>query len=431
MKQVRILVFPCGSEVALELHAALKNVSFITLIGASSVADHGKYVFRNYVEGLPFITEPSFIPSLNELLEREKIDFIYPAMDQVIDILSENREKLAATLIAPCHDAVHICRNKERTYQRLAGLNFVPQTFANVDEVSRYPVIIKPAEGYGARGFRIVHNRSELEYGLEEADSKCVICEYLPGEEYTVDCFTDRHGALRYVSCRNRGRIRGGISVHSQLQPYDAEVNHIARQISERIEMRGAWFFQLKRNDKGEYKLLEVATRVAGTMCLERAMGVNLPLLSVFDFMGYDVDVEPQFQSAEVDRALYNVFSISQTFTEVYLDFDDTITVHGKVNDNLMRYLYQCVNAGIPMKLISKHDGDLIADLRALRVSPELFDEIIHISKEDRKCDYIRPKQDALFLDDSFAERKQMKEVFPDMIVLGVDCIDVLIDYRQ
>ena len=430
MKQVRILVFPCGSEVALELHTALKDVPFITLIGASSVADHGKYVFRHYVEGVPFVTDPAFIPRLNELLERERIDFIYPAMDQVIDILSENRARLSAALIAPDHDAVHVCRSKERTYQRLAGLDFMPRTYESAADVTSYPVIIKPAEGYGAKGFRILSSRRELENTLSESPEKNVICEYLSGEEYTVDCFTDRHGALRYVSCRSRGRIRSGISVNSVLMPHDAAVDRIARQISERIPMRGAWFFQLKRNDSGDYKLLEAATRVAGTMCLERAVGVNLPLLTVFDQMGYDVEITPQFSQAEVDRALYGAFRLPKVFSEVYLDFDDTLTVHGKVNDNLMRYLYQCVNAGIPLKLITKHDGDLLADIKKLRISPDLFDEITHISSEERKCDHIHPAPDALFLDDSFSERRQMQQAH-HIAAMGIDSLDVLIDHRQ
>lgn len=430
MKETRILIFPCGSEVALELHKALKDVPFITLIGASSVADHGKFVFRNYIEGLPYIADPAFIERFSELLKKERIDYIYPAMDQVIDVLSENRERLSAQLIAPSHDAVHICRSKERTYARLAGLDFVPKVYASAAEASTYPVIIKPAEGYGAKGFRILHSKQELDNALDEANEKMVICEYLPGEEYTIDCFTDRHGQLRYVSCRNRNRVRGGISVNSRLQPYDVRIREIAEEISGRITMRGAWFFQLKRNAAGEYKLLEVATRIAGTMCLERAVGVNLPLLTVYDVLGYDVEVMPQFETVEVDRALYSAFSLPRAFSEVYLDFDDTLTVHGKVNDELMRYLYQCVNAGIPITLLSKHDGDLLADMRKLRIMPELFDEVIQIPRDAQKCDFIRPNANALFIDDSYAERKQMQEKW-HITVLGVDAVECLIDYRR
>ena len=91
MKHVNILVFPCGSEIGLEIHYALKDVSFITLIGASSVPDHGKFVYENYREDVPFITDPAFLPALNRIIEEEKIDFIFPALDSVVLMLSENR----------------------------------------------------------------------------------------------------------------------------------------------------------------------------------------------------------------------------------------------------------------------------------------------------------------------------------------------------
>lgn len=430
MKHVNVLVFPCGSEVGLELNHALKDASFITLFGASSVEDHGKCVFENYVGGIPFVTAPDFIEKLNEVIVEKQIDYLYPAMDQVVDVLSEHRDALKAQLIAPEHDAVCTCRNKAQTYRRLAGLDFVPKVYASAEGVDAFPVIIKPEEGYGAKGFQILKTVDELKFALRQAKVPNVICEYLSGEEYTVDCFTNRNGVLQYVSCRSRSRIRNGISVNSRMQPHDDRIGEIARQISGRIHMRGAWFFQIKKDGQGSYKLLEVATRVAGTMCLNRAVGVNLPLLSVFDMMGYDVEITRQPYEVEVDRALYNAYSIQRKFREVYLDFDDTLIVHSRVNPNLMRFLYQCVNDRIPVRLITKHDVDIMADLKKYRINPELFDEIISIDRGQRKCDFVHPSRDALFIDDSFAERKQMQEE-TGMVCLGVDAVECLINYRQ
>lgn len=430
MQKIQVLVFPCGSEVGLELHNALKDISFIRLIGASSMEDHGRFVYQNYVGDVPFIDAPDFLEKFNAVLERERVDYIYPAMDQVIYVLSQLREKLRAALIAPGHDAVCVCRNKARTYERLKGLSFVPRTYQSPEEVEKFPVIIKPEEGYGAKGFQILDAREKLARTLAESAVPNVICEYLSGEEYTVDCFTDRHGTLRYASCRSRGRIRNGISVSSALQARDERIGEIAEQISERIPMRGAWFFQLKRDSFGEYKLLEAATRVAGTMCLERAVGVNLPLLSVFDAMGYDVEIACQFDCAQVDRALYNTFRLPKRFSEVYVDFDDTITVHGKVNCQLMRYLYQCVNEDIPLRLVTKHEGNILEDLGKCRISPGLFAEIITLGRTEKKADYICPKPDALFLDDSYSERRGIAQAF-GITVLGTDSVEALIDYRQ
>ena len=59
-----ILVFPCGSEVALEIHRSLRYSSHFNLIGASSVDDHGRFVFESYIDGLPFFTDEGFIEHL-------------------------------------------------------------------------------------------------------------------------------------------------------------------------------------------------------------------------------------------------------------------------------------------------------------------------------------------------------------------------------
>ena len=176
--------------------------------------------------------------------------------------------------------------------------------------------------------------------------------------------------------------------------------------------------------------MLEVATRIAGTMCIERAVGVNLPLLSIFDMMEYDVEITRQFDTAEVDRALYNTYRLPMEFSEVYLDFDDTVVVHGKINLNLMRYLYQCVNKNVPIKLITKHDTDIKEELKRCKIAPELFDEIIHIDRSQHKYDFVKPNKNAVFIDDSFVERSEM-QMAHGIITLGIDCVEALLDYRQ
>ena len=194
--------------------------------------------------------------------------------------------------------------------------------------------------------------------------------------------------------------------------------------------MRGAWFFQLKRDARGRCRLMEAATRVAGTMCLDRSVGVNLPLLSVFDFMGIDVEICPQSEGAEVDRALYNAFRLDLHYGEVYLDYDDTLVVHGRINTELMRFLYQCVNREIPITLITRSDSDVRSELKRLRISEDLFREIVHIPRDQEKREHMHPSPDALFIDDSFAERRRIREAF-GITVVGPDMIECLIDHRQ
>lgn len=427
MKHINVLVFPCGSEVGLEIRKSLESISFITLYGGSSVDDHGRWEYENYISTLPYITDESFVSKINDIIHKYHIDYIMPALDSVVLKLSEVRDFLDAVVMTSSKDTVSICRSKSKTYERLAGTDFLPKVYTSADEIDDYPVLMKPSVGQGAQGIKKIGNKEELAYEWQHAPSEQVICEFLPGTEYTVDCFTDRHGELKFASHRSRRRIKNGISVNSVLEPYDKKIQDIAEEINSRMNFRGVWFFQVKLNARNEYRLMECATRVAGTMCVERARGVNLPLLTIFDFMGYDVSIAPQFDRVETDRALSNAYDLGFAYNELYIDYDDTIIIHDHVNEGMMALLYRCLNRNIPVYLITKHAKDIHEELKIRCIDEHIFTKIIHIGKEERKKDYIKPSSGALYIDDSFAERKEIHEAF-GIKTVGVDMMDVLLN---
>lgn len=424
MKNIKVLVFPCGSEVGLEINKSLKDISFITLYGGSSVADHGEWEYENYIGTIPYITDDHFVEKLNEIIDRYHIDYIFPAFDAAVLKLSECRDDLHAEVLTSSKEAVQTCRSKEKTYEKLAGAYFLPKVYLSPDEVQEYPVLMKPAVG---QGVKLIPDEETLKFELEHRAEKQVVCEYLPGMEYTVDCFTDRYGVLKYCAHRSRRRIKNGISVNSVLEPESEEVQKIAKEINARMSFRGVWFFQLKLSKNNEYRLMEVATRVAGTMCVERARGVNLPLLTVFDGMGYDVEIQPEFNSVETDRALSNCYKIDLDFDELYIDYDDTIIIHDRVNIWALALIYKCLNRNIPVYLVTKHKNDIYQSLRKRHIGTEIFRQIIHLGEGEKKVDYIHPGEKALYIDDSFAERTAVKKYF-GIKVMGVDNLEVLLN---
>ena len=64
-----ILVFPCGSEIALEFYRSVHFSPHFRLIGANSIDDHGRFVYDEYVGTVPFITSSDFIPVLNGIVQ--------------------------------------------------------------------------------------------------------------------------------------------------------------------------------------------------------------------------------------------------------------------------------------------------------------------------------------------------------------------------
>lgn len=419
-----ILVFPCGSEIGLDIYSSVCYSTYFHLIGGSSVDDHGKFVYEDYIPDIPFANTPEFIPTLAKIVKERNIEAIYPAMDLVITILKEHEEELGCKVVASPVETTQISLSKELTYKKLEGSVLIPRVFdpQNVP-VDEFPVFAKPKVGYGAKGTKKLSNQDEVN-NFVKGKNDLLIVEYLPGEEYTVDCFTDREGHLLYSAARKRNRVKDGISVNTFFVDNQNEFSSIAEAINSRIEFRGAWFYQVKRNKAGELCLLEIASRLGGSSLLSRAVGVNFALLSLFDIFDYSVSITKNDYSVELDRALENRYKTNLVFDSVYCDYDDCLILEKKfVNVELVKFLYKCINEGKRIYLLSKHDGDLHQELIDFRLD-HLFDEVMHIDKEANKSDYIKDTN-SIFIDDSNAERVNIKSRLK-IPVFSPDMIDVL-----
>lgn len=247
--------------------------------------------------------------------------------------------------------------------------------------------------------------------------------------EYTVDCLTDKKGNLLVNKFRNRERIRNGIAVRSSQINTPSEIIEIAKIINSKFHFIGAWFFQVKQDINGKFKLLEISPRIPGTMGLSRNAGINFPLLTLFTFWGFDVSIIDNGYGITLDRAFYSAYRVDISYEYIYLDFDDTITIDGIVNPDVMKFIYQSVNKGKKIIVLSKHQTDLIDDMMKLHIDTGLFEDIKVIDMKDEKYKYITEKN-SIFIDDSFCERKKIRDIV-GIPVFDVDMIECLIDWRM
>ena len=428
MNKKKILIFPAGTEIACEIQNALKFSKFVELYGANSVPSHAEFVFKHCVTNLPFEKDPKFIDALNSVIDTVGIDYVYPAHDSACLTLTREQERIHAKVVTSPVETVEICRSKNKTYEFFKGEEFLPRFFHCVEEVQSYPVFIKPAVGQGSLGARKIDSAVELENAINDG-TEYAICEYLPGNEYTVDCFTDRYGKLRVCHPRQRERIKTGISVRSSLLPTDEKIMEIAEMINSKLIFNGAWFFQVKKNSKGDYRLMEISPRIPGTMGTTRNLGINFPLLTLYNMWGFDVDIIDNGYQITLDRAFISRYKTNVKYNKVYMDFDDTLYIGDKVNIQMISFLYQCANQNIPVVLITKHSKDIHDSLKILKISEDLFYEIIHLEQGEDKCKYIK-ETDCILIDDSFAERKNAKDKL-GIGVFDLDMIESLIDWRM
>ena len=422
-----VLIFPGGMENGIEIYQSLKCCKEVNLFSASSNVENQAFYLYKQNHIVRDVREAGWLDDLNKVIVDCKIDVVYPAHSFIIDALHREKKNIKAPVLLPEDDVLDITRSKKKTLALLNGVLPVPQIYQSADEVCDYPVFVKPDNGYGAQGAKVIETASDL----QKVDfSRFVVQELLPGREYTVDCFSDNDGNLLFCSGRERSRIRMATSMHAEsVKPeQDALFTDYANSILSRIKISGAWFFQMKEDKHGNLRLLEIDVRIAGTMCFNRCRGVNFPLLSLYQFFNLPVSININQTGLKLDRCLRNRYLSDYEYHKVYVDLDDTLVVKGKLNTDLIKFLYQCVNNKIQLILLSKHlSEDKEGYLKRWRLS-ELFDEKIWLLEDDCKADYI-DNEKAIYIDDSFSQRL---EVSRKCNIPTYDCsmIECLFDER-
>lgn len=422
----KVLVFPAGSEIGLEIHRSLKYSHHVELFGASSKSDHASFVFDedHYREGPFNINEAGFLDRFNALLREWKIEFVYPTHDSVANYLAAHQAALDARVVTSTAETNEVARFKRQTYRRFGQFDFCLRVFEPPYADLRFPVFLKPDDGQGGKGTYVAHDRDELAFYLRKAPD-LLVTEFLPGEELSVDCFTDFNRRLLFIGPRTRERVQMGISFRSTALPVTDELQHIAQTINGEVALNGAWFFQVKKDRDDRYKLLEFAPRQSSTMGLFRHAGVNFALMSLFNALGRPVEVLRNEYDLQLDRCLHNRFKADLTFRRVYLDFDETVVMGTHVHEYVMAFIYQCRNRGIGVVLLTKHRDNLDNTLKACGISPGVFEAVVHIAESEAKWAHIDP-EGAIFIDNHWFDRRTVKEKL-GIPVFDVDAIECLL----
>jgi len=416
----KVLIFPAGSEIGLEIYNSLKYSHHVEVFGLSGKSDHAAFVYDEgrYVEDeLLYVDRSDFIDRFNGYLRRLNIEFIYPTHDTIANYLAEHQALLAAKVITSGKETNRIARYKRETYKMFGAFDFCPEVYVAPYRNLIFPVFLKPDDGQGGKGAFRADNEHDLAFYLSKSPD-LVVTEFLPGEELSVDCFTDFNGDLLFIGPRTRERVQMGISFRSTAVDVDEEITSIAHAINNNVALNGAWFFQIKRDRNGKFKLLEFAPRQSSTMGLYRHAGINFALLSLFNAQQIPVRILRNDYPLQLDRCLYNRFKTDLVYRRVYIDFDETIIADGKVHDRVMAFLYQCRNRGIEIVLITKHRYDLEETLEGFGIAKSLFLDIVHLSDDQNKWKFIDP-DGSIFIDNYWFDRRDVK------VKLGIPVFDV------
>ena len=312
-----------GAPGAAGIIYCLKSDPEIDLLVADANEEAvGKYLVPRFVH-IPKADDPAFIDVLTRICLEQHVRLILPLVSAELPTLAHHKKELeekGITVLVSPPDAIAIANNKSNCYRYLQEKGIAVPKFAVVNTVDEFihgafelghpqlPFCFKPSVSNGSRGVRIVSdslNESEqlfkgkpyhlnitYAHALHILSShpfpELLLSEYLPGNEFSVDCLASQ-GQMIVAVPRLRSKMINGISVQGEFVK-DEKIIDYCRSIIEAIGLHGNIGIQLKYTAEGEPLLLEINPRVQGTIVAGMGAGINLPLLGVKQELGLPID---------------------------------------------------------------------------------------------------------------------------------------------
>jgi len=192
----KILVTGAGGPAGINFIMSLRITSEkFFIVGTEANPNYLYLAPANKKYLVPKATDSNYIDRLNEIILKEKIEFLHPQPDIEVAVISENREELAAKIFLPTKKTISICQDKLETAKRWLKKN-VPtarimeiHSKSDVDKAFEEfgcPVWIRAKYGAGGRGSTPAYNKetawSWIKYWRARGENWDFIAqEYLPG----------------------------------------------------------------------------------------------------------------------------------------------------------------------------------------------------------------------------------------------------------
>jgi len=325
MRDLTVLLTACGVQFIPGLVQCLRNNGErnIKIVGTDMHEEPTLYEFVDVLYEVPKATNQNYVDRLLEICKKEKVDVLLPFMSAEILTLHDNKERfesIGTKVSVSNRNSIEIANNKLKFYEYLRdnGLS-VPKFYPlrNVRELEEvctklgYPekaVCVKATNLSGSRGIRILDpsksrfdilfgekpnsfyiSLEELKIILSEKNTmpEMMAMEYLPGEEYSVDLIAD-HGKVIYMCGRESNVILASIPQVATLKKNEGAYN-ISRAVIESLKLDGNADLDFKLDEKGQPVLMEVNPRIAATLGIFAAGGLNLPYLRIKQLLGEEL----------------------------------------------------------------------------------------------------------------------------------------------
>ena len=275
MASERVAVLLTGAGKRYDIVSAFAQHAFVIAADPNPLAP-AQYAADVRVAPPP-IDDPDYVPFLREVVDRYAVRAVVPLTDLDLEVLA------ASDLPSFTPDA-EVCRatyDKYEAHELLLRLGLPsPPTVLPPDVPERFPVMVKPRRGSGARSIHAAADRDEMEFFVRYVKEPVMVQWLMGGPELSIDILCDLDGRCLNAIPRTMIESKGGESIKG-MTIRDAELIELARDVAEKLKLVGPANIQCFRQPDGSLPVTDVNPRFGGAFPLPRAAGSRYPELAI------------------------------------------------------------------------------------------------------------------------------------------------------
>ena len=290
--KANILVTGCGGDIGQSIGKILRsNDMFKSIIGCDmSDENAGRFIFDKVIK-IPACNAENYIPSLQKIVDEERIDIILPISEPELRMIAQKKIQaylLGKPLICANLEALEIGFDKYATAQFLQSSSLpFPETNI-ISEVADpvLPLIMKSRKGSGSKAVFVLKDMEEFDF-YKKKYPDFIVQEYLlnDDEEYTCGLFRSSKGEIRTIIYRRK--LTGGFSGFGVVIENEA-IDKLLIKIATQLNLLGSINVQLRMAEKGPC-VFEINPRFSSTVKFRHMMGFEDVIWSVQDALGMAV----------------------------------------------------------------------------------------------------------------------------------------------
>ncbi|MBV9798590.1 MAG: ATP-grasp domain-containing protein [Solirubrobacterales bacterium] len=213
---------------------------------------------------VPRIDDPGYVPVLAGLCEQYGVGAVVPLTDLDIEVLAMARAEGAVPAFVPDPEIARATFDKYEAHLLLERLGLPsPPTVLPGEPVARFPVMVKPRQGSGARSIHRADDADAAAFFVDYIREPAMVQALMDGPEFSIDTLSDLRGRCLNAIPRTMIESRGGESIKGTVIA-DPELIALGRHVVESLRVRGPCTVQVFRDREFGWGITDVNTRFGG-----------------------------------------------------------------------------------------------------------------------------------------------------------------------